>query len=66
MKPTEAIEWAGSQKKLAEACGVTESAVSQWVAAGLIPEGRAYQLAVISAGTLKVDPDVYRRNSDAA
>ena len=66
MKPDEAIRWAGSQRKLAEICDVTESAVSQWADRGLIPEMRAYQLEVLSAGTLKVDPTVYRRNSEAA
>ena len=66
MKPEAAIQWAGNQRKLAKALGVTESAVSQWASAGLIPEGRAYQLEVLSAGLLKVDPAVYGRNSEAA
>jgi DNA-binding transcriptional regulator YdaS (Cro superfamily) len=66
MKPDEAIRWAGSQRELARACGVSESAVSQWVNSGLVPEGRAYQLEVLSAGTLKVDPALYRRNERAA
>ena len=66
MKPDEAIRWAGSQRKLAEICDVTESAVSQWADRGLIPEMRAYQLEVLSAGVLKVDLAVYRRNSEAA
>ena len=66
MKPDEAIRWAGSQRKLAEICDVTESAVSQWVANGLVPWGRAYQLESVSGGLLKVDPEAYRRNSEAA
>jgi DNA-binding transcriptional regulator YdaS (Cro superfamily) len=67
MKPDEAIRWAGgSQKALADWCGVTESAVSQWVDRGLIPMGRAYQLESLSRGELRVDPAIYRRDSEAA
>ena len=66
MKPEIAIQWAGSQRKLARLLQITEGAVSQWVSAGMVPEGRAYQLEVLSAGTLKVDPAVYQRNSEAA
>jgi DNA-binding transcriptional regulator YdaS (Cro superfamily) len=66
MKPTEAILWAGSQTELARRLGVTESAVSQWVAAGRIPELRAYQIQVISAGAVVVDPCAYRPGDKAA
>jgi DNA-binding transcriptional regulator YdaS (Cro superfamily) len=67
MKPDEAIRWAGgSQKALAERCGVTESAVSQWVDRGRIPLFRAYQLESLSAGELRVDASVYQRNDEAA
>lgn len=66
MKPTEAIRWAGSQTELARRLGVTESAVSQWVSAGIIPELRAYQIQVISAGAVVVDPCAYRPDGKAA
>jgi DNA-binding transcriptional regulator YdaS (Cro superfamily) len=49
-----AVEWAGSQKELARRLGVTEGAVSQWVSAGRVPELRAYQIQVISAGAVVV------------
>jgi DNA-binding transcriptional regulator YdaS (Cro superfamily) len=66
MKPDEAIRWAGSQRKLAELCDVTESAVSQWADRGLIPMMRAYQIESLSGGELRVDPAAYRRESEAA
>lgn len=65
MKPETAINWAGSQAELAKRLGITASAVSQWVTDGIVPEGRAYQIQVISAGAVRVDPADYRRESAA-
>ena len=47
----------GSQVKVAEALGITKSAVSQWDE--VIPEGVAYKVQVMTAGMLRVDPSVY-------
>lgn len=66
MKPETAIDWAGSQAELAKRLGITPSAVSQWVSDGIVPEGRAYQIQVISAGAVRVDPADYRRSESAA
>lgn len=66
MKPETAIDWAGSQAELAKRLGITPSAVSQWVSDGIVPEGRAYQIQVISAGAVRVDPSDYRRSESAA
>ncbi|MCU0811965.1 MAG: helix-turn-helix domain-containing protein [Thiobacillaceae bacterium] len=56
-----AIKWAGSQRELARRLGITEGAVSQWLASGKVPEGR-----VISAGAVVVDPCAYRPGDKAA
>ena len=61
-----AIQWAGSQRELARRLGITEGAVSQWLASGKVPEGRAYQIQVISAGAVVVDPCAYRPDGKAA
>lgn len=66
MDATKAVQWAGSQRELARRLGVTEGAVSQWVTAGRIPELRAYQIQVISAGAVVVDPCAYRPDGKAA
>ena len=61
-----AIKWAGSQRELARRLGVTEGAVSQWATNGKVPELRAYQIQVISAGAVVVDPCAYRPDGKAA
>lgn len=66
MKLDEAIRWAGSQRKLADKLGISESAVSQWSDRGLVPMGRAYQIESLSGGALKVDPAVYKQTTEAA
>jgi DNA-binding transcriptional regulator YdaS (Cro superfamily) len=52
----------GSQVKVAEALGITKSAVSQWDE--VIPEGVAYKVQVMTAGMLRVDPSVYASKAD--
>jgi DNA-binding transcriptional regulator YdaS (Cro superfamily) len=65
MKPETAIQWAGTQAELAKRLGISPSAVSQWVADGIVPEGRAYQIQVISAGAVRVDPHLYEKGAAA-
>lgn len=51
-KPIEiAVAWAGSKKELARRLGIGKAAVSTW--GDNIPEGRAYQIEVISRGKVK-------------
>jgi DNA-binding transcriptional regulator YdaS (Cro superfamily) len=66
MDPRAAIEWAGSQAELARRLGIRRASVSLWVAAGRVPEPRAYQIQVISKGAVKVDPSRYPRPTEAA
>ena len=53
----------GSQVAVAQAIGITKSAVSQWPE--LIPESKAYRIQEFTGGVLKVDPSLYRRDVPA-
>ena len=44
----------GSQKALASALGVTESAVSQWFKKGAVPLPRAVEIVRITSGKIKL------------
>lgn len=58
------IERAGSQRKLAQALGITDSAVSQWAR---VPTSRVLdieRLTGISRHDLR--PDIYPRDQEAA
>lgn len=57
MKKEDAVNYFGSQAKLAKALRISESSVSQWD--GIIPEGRAYKLQVLTGGQLKVNQADY-------
>jgi transcriptional regulator with XRE-family HTH domain len=65
MKKDDVIRhFGGTQVKVAEALGITKSAVSQWPET--VPEGIAYKLQVITGGMLRVDPAVYEKRETAA
>lgn len=44
----------GSQKAIADALGITESAVSQWFKAGKVPASRALEIVRITKGKVKL------------
>ena len=54
MKTNYAVEYFGSKVALARALGIHKAAVSQW--GDTIPQGRAYQIEVLTGGALKADP----------
>lgn len=60
MKKDDAIRHFGGNSALAEALGISPSSVSEW--GELVPELRAYQLQVMTAGLLRVDPALYRKD----
>lgn len=61
MKKSDVIaHFGGTQVQVADALGITKSAVSQW--SEVIPEGIAYKIQVITAGLLRVDPSLYEKH----
>lgn len=50
MKTADAIRHFGTQSALAKALGISKQAIAQW--GERVPEGRAYQLQVITGGQL--------------
>jgi transcriptional repressor of cell division inhibition gene dicB len=65
MRYTEAINHFGSEGELAAALGITRQAVNLWKAPDLVPKGTAYQLQVITAGRLRVEPKLYEKRESA-
>lgn len=59
MLTSEALRVYGTKQAMADAAGVTPTAVSQWDEDGLIPPLSAAKLAKHSRGKLKFDPDRY-------
>lgn len=51
----------GSVKAVADALNIHGPAVSQW--GEIVPRGKAFELAAISGGALKVDPSLYEKSS---
>lgn len=54
MKKQTAIDHFGGANKLAHALGCKPQAISQW--GENVPQGRAYQIEVVTGGALKADP----------
>lgn len=57
MRKADALELYKTPLKLAEAAGVTRSAVYMWK--DTVPELTAYKLQAVTGGALKVDPSLY-------
>ncbi len=58
MTTSEAIAFFRSAANLARALGVTPGAISQWVKTDVLPEGRQYQVEILTGGALKADRNV--------
>ncbi len=54
MKKNDVLSYFGGVDKTAKALGITHVAVSKW--GENIPQGRAYQVEVLTGGKLKADP----------
>ncbi|MCH8505980.1 MAG: Cro/CI family transcriptional regulator [Ectothiorhodospiraceae bacterium] len=59
-----AVSWAGSKSKLAGRLGVTKSTISMW--GDFVPEGRAYQIEVLSGGKVTAVSLGWPRPAEAA
>lgn len=51
MDKSTALKFFGNASSLAKALGISESAISQWGKS--VPQGRAYQIEVLTDGALK-------------
>ncbi|MER2492339.1 Cro/CI family transcriptional regulator [Catenovulum sediminis] len=56
MKKSDAIAYFGTQKKLADALGISQPAVAYW--GEEVPQLQAYRLEKITNGKLKADEDL--------
>lgn len=67
MRYKDALAHFGSDEAIAEALGgKTRQAVNAWQRdGGIIPEGMAYKLQVITGGRLRVDPRLYDKTKSA-
>ena len=55
MTPAQVIEFYGTQTAAAEALGLRQSAVSQWVQRGRVPMLRQFEIELLTKGELKRD-----------
>ena len=63
MNIEDVTQFFGNKRKLAAALGVSPSAVTQWC--GVIPEGRKYQIQILTEGKLKAANSVRNETSQA-
>lgn len=59
MEAKTAIQYFGSQTKLARALGISDAAVARWKRDGRVPRGKAFELQLLTGGELLVDPGIY-------
>lgn len=59
MQKSEAVSHFGSQRKLAEALGISQPSVAGW--GDLVPLGRAFLIERLTGGKLKVNVRLYQR-----
>ncbi|HGH7223088.1 Cro/CI family transcriptional regulator [Klebsiella sp. K4-170] len=59
MLKKDVVQHFGSQRAIAKALGLSESAVSQWKE--VIPEKDAFKIEKITSGALRREPELYRR-----
>ena len=63
MTPDQALEHFGTKAEIARVLGIAPPSVIEWFDAGVIPEGRQYQIELATNGTLKADKPANRKPS---
>ena len=58
MTPDQVIKHFGTQAATAEALGIGQPAVSNWVARGVVPSVSQLRLEIITGGKLKADKKI--------
>jgi hypothetical protein len=66
MSPSEALDFFKTKAEIARVLGVKPPSVIEWFDAGVIPEGRQYQLELASCGALKADQPANRKTEAPA
>ncbi len=61
MRTSDAIEYYGTQAKLARAAEVKPQAITQWIATGVVPPATAIQLEIKTKGELAVKASAYAK-----
>lgn len=64
MKKQQVIDHFGSVRAVSDALGITYQSVREWPEE--VPEGRQFQIQVITNGQLTVDPGLLPKKSSAA
>lgn len=58
MTPSQVIKHFGSQNSAAEALGIGQPAISNWVARGVVPKISQLRLEIVTNGALKADKSI--------
>ncbi|CAH3441023.1 Cro/CI family transcriptional regulator [Phytobacter diazotrophicus] len=61
MLKKDVVQHFGSQRAIAKALGLSESAVSQW--RDVIPEKDAFKIEKMTSGVLRREPELYHRTA---
>lgn len=60
MTPQQVIDFFGTQEKTAQALGIRQPSVSDWVTNGKVPPGRQFEIEIRTNGQLKADPELMK------
>jgi hypothetical protein len=55
MTPQDVIAHFGTQVKTAQALGIKQSSIAGWIKKGEVPEGRQYQIQLLTGGKLQAE-----------
>jgi DNA-binding transcriptional regulator YdaS (Cro superfamily) len=61
MLKKDVVQHFGSQRAIAKALGLSESAISQW--RDVIPEKDAFKIEKMTSGALRLEPSFYHRTA---
>jgi hypothetical protein len=61
MTPNDLITLFKTQTEIAKALGCAQSSVAEWFETGRVPEGRQYQIELLTGGALRASKPADRR-----
>ena len=65
MSPAQALDYFGTKAEIARVLGITSPSIIEWFDDGVIPEGRQYQLELVTKGALRADQPANRKANSA-